>query len=254
MRKWLKQFTVLRMLRVFFRFGLSDVANALIVSAIRNIDGPIGEALRYEYYRKRLKSIGRNVRIDTHVFITGAEYISIGDDVHLDKGVILVASAPDLDLSGRDMEAIDIPQPGVSLGELKIGNCIHVGVDCLISAYGGVRIDDRAVLSAGCKLYSLTNLPHSPFNPHERIGIMPYSGRSPSLIGPIIIEENVWLGLNCCVFPGVVLGKDTFARTNSVVLTSAPENSFVRGDPAIPTRHRYTEQVMPTRQRYTEPV
>ena len=225
--------------RVLLRFRAREIADAILVTAIRDIDGSIGEALRFEYYRNKFKSIGRNVRIDTSVFISGAHFISIGDDVHLDKGTVLVACDPGLDLSKRDLKEVAPSDVDIQKGELRIGNSIHIGQNCAIFAYGGVRIDDKCTFSAGCRLYSLTSLPWSPSNRHERVSIMPYSDRSPSMLGPIVLHENVWLGLNCLVFPGVVLGKDTFARSNSVIIDSMQENSFVRGDPAVRVGDRY---------------
>src|SRR5262249_7285418 len=104
----------------------------------------------------------------------------------------------------------------------------------------GVRIGNKCVLSSSCKLYSLTSL---PWNPRDRseygVSIVPYSGRSPSHIGPIGLRENVWLGLNCVVFPGVIVERDCFARSNSIITSSVPENSYISGDPGKRVDIRY---------------
>jgi acetyltransferase-like isoleucine patch superfamily enzyme len=228
------------MLRALSKFKPRHIADSVIITAIRNIDGPIGDSLRLEYYRKKLKSIGANVRIDTSVYLSGLQYITIGNDVHIDKGVLLVASGPNLDLSTRDLKESAIQIDRVSRGELVIGDNTHIAQHCMIFAYGGVRVGSNVLLSSGSKLYSLSSLPWNPNSRAERgVSVLPYSGRSPTIIGPIEIGENVWLGLHCLVFPGVTIGRDSFARSNSVITSSIPENTYVMGDPGKRVDARY---------------
>jgi acetyltransferase-like isoleucine patch superfamily enzyme len=68
---------------------------------------------------------------------------------------------------------------------------------------------------------------------------MPYSGRSPMKFGAIELQDNVWLGLNCIVMPGVRIGENSFARSNSVITESFPKNSYLRGDRAVRVGDRY---------------
>jgi acetyltransferase-like isoleucine patch superfamily enzyme len=179
------------------------------------------------------------LRIDAGVFIYGAQYISIGNNVHIDKGAIIVACGPDLYLSMQHLIENNLNGSEVRRGELTIGDDVHISRYCGIHAYGGITIGDRCVLSDNCKLYSLTNLPWNPVDRTEVVSIVPYSESSPSKIGPIELQANVWLGLNCIVMPGIRIGKDSFARTNSVITASCPENSYLRGDPAVRAGPRY---------------
>lgn len=204
----------------------------IYVSWIRNLDGHLGRSLRYKYYKGRLKYLGEGVFIDTGVFIYGEEFISIGDHSHIDKSCILVASSDKLDLSNRALKELYTEQMPVRRGELFIGKSSHIVQNCMIFAYGGVFIGDYCTMSTGSKIYSLTSLPNDPFNKEQHISIMPYSGISPTLIGPVVLNENVWLGINVCVFPGVTIGKDSFVRTNSIVQDSFKQNSYIAGDPA----------------------
>jgi acetyltransferase-like isoleucine patch superfamily enzyme len=228
-------------LREIWNSGIKELSRAIILTMIRNIDGPFGERLRYAYFKRQFRSIGDSVRIDAGVFIYGAQYISIGNNVHIDKGVIIVASGPDVCRSMRCMVENNLKESPVGRGELIIGDDVHISRYCGIHAYGGVALGDRCVLSDNCKLYSLTNLPWNPMDRTEVVSIVPYSEFSPSKIGQIELQANVWLGLNCIVMPGVQIGKDSFARTNSVITESCPRNSYLRGDPAIRTDPRYDD-------------
>jgi acetyltransferase-like isoleucine patch superfamily enzyme len=50
--------------------------------------------------------------------------------------------------------------------------------------------------------------------------------------GPTVIGNNVWLGRNVAVLPGVTIGDGSAVGANSVVTKDIPPNSFAAGSPA----------------------
>jgi acetyltransferase-like isoleucine patch superfamily enzyme len=50
--------------------------------------------------------------------------------------------------------------------------------------------------------------------------------------GPVIIEDNVWVGAGVAIMPNVTIGKNSIIATNSVVTKNVPANSVVAGVPA----------------------
>ncbi|AGM26203.1 maltose O-acetyltransferase [Spiroplasma syrphidicola EA-1] len=48
----------------------------------------------------------------------------------------------------------------------------------------------------------------------------------------IIIENNVWLGANVTVTPGVVIGENSIIGAGSVVTKNIPKNVIAAGIPA----------------------
>ncbi len=50
--------------------------------------------------------------------------------------------------------------------------------------------------------------------------------------GPIIIEDNVWIGANCTITDGVTIGKDAVIAANSVVTKDVKPYDIVGGVPA----------------------
>lgn len=48
---------------------------------------------------------------------------------------------------------------------------------------------------------------------------------------PIIIKDNVWLGVNVIVLKGVIIGKNSIIGANSVVVKNIPENVVASGNP-----------------------
>ena len=50
--------------------------------------------------------------------------------------------------------------------------------------------------------------------------------------GPVVIEDNVTLGENCVVLPGVTIGHNSVIGANAVVTKNIPPFSIVGGNPA----------------------
>lgn len=49
---------------------------------------------------------------------------------------------------------------------------------------------------------------------------------------PIIIEDNVWIGMNCLILKGVHIGKNAIIAAGSVVTKDIAENCVYGGNPA----------------------
>lgn len=52
------------------------------------------------------------------------------------------------------------------------------------------------------------------------------------ITAPIIIEDNVWVGLNATILKGVRIGRGSVVAAGAVVTTDVPENTLVGGVPA----------------------
>ena len=50
--------------------------------------------------------------------------------------------------------------------------------------------------------------------------------------GPVIIEDNVWIGEGVCIMPGVTVGRNSIIGANAVVTKSFPANCVIAGIPA----------------------
>lgn len=196
--------------------------------------GNAGYKIRNYYYKKSLKSIGKNVKIDVGVLIEGESLISIGDNVHIDKYCVISTGC---DVKGR-IFSTSKEKHVVKKGEIIIGNNVHIVHNCILMGYGGIQLEDNVVISAGSKIYSLTNTPSNPEFPSEVISIVPYD-QAPFLLGAVTLAENVWLGLNVIIMPGVYIGKNSFVVSNSLVLKSTEENSYMVGQPAIYKKKRF---------------
>jgi acetyltransferase-like isoleucine patch superfamily enzyme len=53
---------------------------------------------------------------------------------------------------------------------------------------------------------------------------------------PIRLHDNVWLGFDVCVLPGVTIGEGSVVGARSVVCSDVPAYTVVAGNPARPIR------------------
>ena len=61
---------------------------------ITYLPGRSGQIIRYNYYKKHLKHLGKNVTFDPGAFILNPACVSIADNTWIDKYVILLAGKP----------------------------------------------------------------------------------------------------------------------------------------------------------------
>lgn len=205
----------------------------LIEDLLRGLSGPIGILLRRVYYRRRLKSCGTHLTIDTGVHISGAEHMRLGDWVWIDKNCIIAAGP----LKHREqVKRIGTTKAPIEPGEFKMGSNCHLGIGTVIQAHGGVSIGTAFCSSAGVKIYSMSNDPHVGGG-----GPVPRAGNVVARVEtPVSIGDNVWLGLNVSVIGGCI-GSHSFVKPLSVVLGDIPANTVAAGFPARAQKLRYSK-------------
>ena len=58
----------------------------------------------------------------------------------------------------------------------------------------------------------------------------------PGETAPIVIDDDVWLGMNAVVLKGVTIGRGTVVGAGSIVSRSLPEGVIAAGQPAVVIR------------------
>lgn len=212
---------------------------AVFLFFITYLPGPSGYWLRYQFYKRKFKSCGKNVIIDVGVIISGTEHISIGDNVWIDKYSILIAGP--IDIKEGICKKIENHHFAGKPGELIIGNCVHIGAFNILQAHGGMSIGNSVTTSAGVKLYSLSNYPYDENN-REIVTfancVVEDRNRVSYIISPIVVEDGVWIALDCLVLGGRI-GSNSFISSQSVVYHDIAENSYASGKPAQRIKDRF---------------
>jgi len=105
---------------------------------------------------------------------------------------------------------------------------IEIGSHCLISWNVGIADSDFHPLAPAQRIIDAHAL--APF----------YKDRPPRpklRTMPVIISDNVWIGMNAIVLKGVTIGENSVVAAGAVVTKSVPPNVVVAGNPAVITKH-----------------
>lgn len=157
-----------------------------------------------------------------------AEFNNSGEDAPKRRTEILT------ELFGDCTEDIFIKPPF----RCDYGFNIHVGkkffanYDCVMLDAGPIHIGDYCLLGPKTCIYTVSH----DINPRRR-------AEGASYAKPVNIGDNVWLGGNCIVLPGVTIGNNAIVGAGSVVTKDVPENAVVAGNPARVLRYLTKEEL-----------
>ena len=108
-----------------------------------------------------------------------------------------------------------------AVGDVIIGNHTRVGLHNTI--IGPVTIGDHVNLAQGI---TVTALNHNFADTDKRIDEQGVS------TAPVVIEDDIWIGANAVVLPGVTIGHHPVVAAGAVVTKDVPPHSLVAGVPA----------------------
>lgn len=108
--------------------------------------------------------------------------------------------------------------------EIRIGNNTRIHGSCL-HAFKSISVGEGCLIAANCQI--LDGSGHDLSFPDVENRIHTKGDASPVRIG-----DNVWIGLNCIVLPGSVIGSGSVIAAGSVVRGEIPPMSLVAGVPA----------------------
>lgn len=109
---------------------------------------------------------------------------------------------------------------------------------CTVGKYCSVAQGAHALLEAEHRMDSVTTYPFSSFNP--RLGLSP----DVYCKGDIIVENDVWLGRDCCLMGGIKIGNGAVVGAHSVVTKDVEPYAIVGGNPARMIRKRFDDETI----------
>ena len=108
-----------------------------------------------------------------------------------------------------------------AVGDVIIGDHTRIGLHCTI--IGPVNIGNHVNLAQGI---TVTALNHNFADGELRIDQQGVSTQ------PVSIGDDVWIGTNAVILPGVTIGKHVVIAAGAVVTKDIPDNSLAMGVPA----------------------
>ncbi|KAI9911168.1 hypothetical protein PsorP6_009911 [Peronosclerospora sorghi] len=104
---------------------------------------------------------------------------------------------------------------------IRLGDNVYMNFNCVLLDVCEISIGNRVMFAPNVQLYTATH----PLGPKARA-----SGYE--LGKPITIEDDVWIGGNVVVLPGVTVGRGAVIGAGSVVTKSVPPMCVFAGNPA----------------------
>jgi len=164
-------------------------------------------------FRRHLKEVGEGVRLIGRPLLRGRGRISLGD------GVILS--------SGWEEYHLALHRP-VKLDALLESSEIVVGAGSIlhgthIFAVGQVRIGRRCMLAGNTVMMDCN---YHPLEPELRHVALSFDYE------PVVLGDNVWIGLNTILLPGASVGENSVIGAGSVVTRPIPPDCVAAGNQA----------------------
>lgn len=125
------------------------------------------------------------------------------------------------DLLGKSDEAFINPPFFCDYGtHIEVGKNFFANYNCTILDVAKVKIGDNCQLAPNVSIYTAGH----PIHPIARNSLYEY-GRE------VTIGDNVWIGGNTVICPGVHIGSNTVIGAGSVVTKDIPDWSLAAGNP-----------------------
>lgn len=173
--------------------------------------GQIVNAIYTGYLTRYFKSVGKDSYIAYRASsLKNLKFVAIGNNTFIGKNIKLTAWS----LSNSTVE-------------INIGNGCNIGENNHLTACKKIQIGDNLLTGPNVLI---TDNSHGSSSREDMVNAP--MDRKLISEGPVIIDDNVWIGSNACIMPGVHIGKGSIIGANSVVTHDVPDYTVVAGIPA----------------------
>lgn len=109
--------------------------------------------------------------------------------------------------------------------KMSIGSNSSISAYTTIFAGSGVIIGKDCLISSNCSISSVS---------HTQEAVIRYNDDPPEMTKSklVVLGDNVWIGMNACILPGVEIGSNSIVGAGSVVTKNIPANQVWVGNPA----------------------
>ncbi|MDD5729657.1 MAG: acyltransferase [Candidatus Omnitrophica bacterium] len=115
---------------------------------------------------------------------------------------------------------------------ITLGNEVVIAENCVLGGQGGLTIGNFVMIGNNSTIITANHgfsLPDIPML------------RQPLAAAPVTINDDVWLGANVVVLPGVTIGQGAIVGAGAIVTKDIEPYSIVAGNPAKLLRKRFDE-------------
>lgn len=105
---------------------------------------------------------------------------------------------------------------------MSVGENVHINRNAFIRAEGGLTIGNHVHIARHLIIYTINHNYKGDALPYDHTVIKK----------PVVIEDNVWIGIRVTIVPGVHIGEGVIVGAGSVVTRDVPPLAIVGGAPA----------------------
>lgn len=160
------------------------------------------------FYSFFFQSIGKKTTIYKPYLLANTQYISIGKNCSLRKGLRLEVVQPAKDLV------------------ISIGNNVNIEQNVHIIGHISIKIGNNVSIAGHCSIVDVVH-PYDDIHNEQKIG-----ERISHKPFPVSIGDSTFIGFGAHIAPGVSVGQNCIIGANSVVTKDIPDYSVVAGNPA----------------------
>ena len=110
---------------------------------------------------------------------------------------------------------------------IELGDDVSFNYNVYVNGYGGLKIGNNS----GIGPYSMIHTANHVFD-EKKVSMTEWTKE------PVIIGEYCWIGMGCCILPGVTIGDRVIIGAGSVVVKDIPSDVIAVGNPCSPVKTR----------------
>ena len=184
---------------------------------------PLAQHIRQPFWLKSLRDQANRAYVEHFV---RPHFATAGHDLRVMYPRHLEVSGPSIS-AGDHVHFMALPDKPVrlavfeGLGEIHIGSYSIVNPGVRVTSAAAIRVGESCMLAMDCYLSDADwhDLNHRIYAPGNH--------------GPIVLEDNVWIGDGALVSKGVHIGANSIVGARAVVTKDVPANVVVAGNPAM---------------------
>jgi maltose O-acetyltransferase len=127
---------------------------------------------------------------------------------------------------------IGIQEEIFPLEKVSIGSNVVIHNQAYFEANGEITIGNNIAIAKSCTILTSNHIYEGD--------LLPWSEEM--LFKPVVIEDNVWIGANVMIMPGVTIKEGAIIGAGSVVTKDVPKCALAAGNPARVIKYRDQEK------------